>query len=348
MDTSLINFRGNCLESTISLLWRQWCSLGVSGHATPAAMNRLIDPEALILATSSIGRYEPRLFDEAMDWLAKYGSLINLQRLKNLSEITKLGNANVVCAMASWLAVRGKQPRWKVLANRPSDIVSPIQETLFLGIDGPKAKESDDLFLAHGLERSPFQPRKMSRAPRPTLAPNLVLSLRALIGNSARVEIILFLAGGAAAHAAEIARATGYAPRTLQALLQEMLLSGHLLSQEPIGQSKAKVRRGSNRRYHLKATDWAFLIAGQSFPQWTPWAAVFAFMQQVITSIPQPNSKQKHPSIISSKLREALAEHGQALTAAGLLPSLNIRAELSGIELLQTLSERLPMMIDQL
>ena len=340
MDTSLPDFRARCLEAALDLLWRQWCSLGVAGHAAPAPGTRLIDPEALLLATASMGRHEPRLFDEALDWLGSYGSLINLQRLKNLQRSTGLGDDSVVCSIADWLVAHGAQPRWKVLAGRDRNRAQV--QPLFLGIKGPASRESDPTFLAHGLERSPFQPRGLSRAPNPTQPPNLILALRALIGVSARVEVILCLAGGTAAHASEIARLTGYAPRTLQALLQEMSLSGHLFSQEPATARTTKVRRGANRRYHLQSTDWTFLTNGHPLPQWFPWAAIFSLVRQLLAAIPEKDEKERHPAVISSKLRDALATHGTALATAGLLPALNLRPEAPGDELLQTLTERLP------
>lgn len=347
MDTLLTDFRTHCLEATLDLLWRQWCSLGVAGHSRAADPGRLIDPEALILATTSIGRHEPRMFDEALDWLGSHGSLVNLQRLKNLQHLCGLGQPNVLGAVASWLRTRASQQKWKILVQT-SRRKPGASEPLFLGLKGPAGKTSDPCFLAHGLERSVFQPRGMSRAPHPTSPPNLVMILRALIGVSARVEIILFLSGGGAAHASEIAHATGYAPRTLQALLQEMQLSGRLLSQEPSTQSSGKIRRGSNRRYHMQSSDWSFLTNGQPLPRWTPWAALLALIQSVLSAIPCAGAKPRHPAVISSQLRDALAQHGHALAAAGLLPLIDLRPEAPGDELLQTLADRLPKAIASL
>jgi hypothetical protein len=344
MDTLLLSFRARCLEAMLDLLWRQWCSLGVAGHSGPAAENHLIDPEALALATVSVGRHDARLFDEALDWLRKYGSLINLQRLKNLQRSTGLGDESVLCGVAAWLASHAAQPRWKALARSGSN--RKLIQPLFLGIKGSPAHETDPVFLAQGLARSPVQMRGMSRAPRPIYPPNLMIALRALIGVSARVEVILCLAGGAPAHASEIARLTCYAPRTLQALLQEMTLSGHLLIQEPSGFEK--VRKGANRRYHLQPTDWAFLTNGRPLPQWLPWAAIFSLGRQVLTAIPAPGEKGRHPAVISSKLRESLVTHGQALASAGLLPALDLRPEAPGDELLRTLAEHLPAAIARL
>lgn len=249
MDTLLPDFRNRCHEAVLDLLWRQWCSLGVSGHAPPAEQGRLIDLEALVLAATSLGRHDPRLFDEAFDWLVSFGSLINLQRLANLHRNHPLGEAPALAAIVGWLVKKAAQPRWKAITKGgPEPGAESARVPLFHGAAGPAPGNPDDIFAARGLERSVFRPRGMSRAPQPLLPPNLMASLRALIGVSARVEILLYLAGSqTASGAAEIARATGYAPRTLQAVLQEMLLSGHLLSQEPSARQNA---RPINKRTH--------------------------------------------------------------------------------------------------
>ena len=350
MNTSQIEFRNSCQEASLDLLWRQWCSLGVSGHAPPANQARLIDLEALVLATTSLGRHDPRLFDEAFDWLACHGSLINLQRLANLQRCHALGDERVLTSIADWLVKKGSQPRWKAITKRGADMATNlVLEPLFPDNEGAQVSILDEIFRARGLQRSVFEPRGMSQAPQPLLAPNLMASLRALIGVSARVEILLYLAGSQiAAKAAEIARATGYAPRTLQAVLQEMLLSGHLLSQEQTARNKASPARRSHARYHIQPTDWAFLTSGKHLPRWTPWASIFTLARSVLSSIPAQDAKPTHTAVISSRLRETLIAEGSALAASGLLPSLDLRSDAPGSELLQTLADRLPALLKSL
>lgn len=350
METLLPVFRSRCQEVVLELLWRQWCSLGVSGHAAPANPDRLIDLEALVLATTSLGRLEPRLFDEALDWLASFGSLVNLQRLANLHRSHQLGESRVLTASAIWLVKKAGQPRWKAIAKDEQDSSAATDpEPLFPGSEAHQNAVPDEIFRAMRLERSTFQPRGMSRAPQPLLPPNLMASLRALIGVSARVEILLFLAGSeTAAGPAEIARATGYAPRSLQALLQEMLLSGHLLSQEPPARQTTAPGRRPRARYHLQPSDWAFLTSGKPLPRWTPWASLFTVARSVLTAIPAPGARPVHAAVISSRLRESLAAEGPALAAAGLLPALDLRPEAPGTELLQTLADRLPALLSSL
>ncbi|MDP1588592.1 MAG: hypothetical protein Q8M07_12665, partial [Prosthecobacter sp.] len=59
-------------------------------------------------------------------------------------------------------------------------------------------------------------------------------------------------------------------------------------------------------------------------------------------AIPAPGEKASHHAVISSKLRDALTTHGQALASTGLLPALDLRSQAPGAELIQTLAERLP------
>lgn len=335
-------FRNRCLEAALDLLWRQWCSLGVAGHAAPAEPSRIIDPEALLLATTHLGRHDPRLFDECLDWLSKHGSLIHLQRLKTLQADTGLGDPVVLAAMADWLTTEARQSKWRAIAKGNAD--SPTRPLFHRGIPG----SPEPVFLRHGLLRERIKLRGMSRPPNPTMPPNLLLALRALIGVGARAEVILCLATGPAVHPAELARLTGYRPRTMQLLLQEMSLSGHILTQETPQRPAGSTGRGSSRRYHLNAGDWGFLTAGEPLPSWMPWTPVWRIVQEILDGLPEDEDAPKHPALLSSRLRETLASQAHELAASGLLPLLGLRATAPGDELLATLAERLPVVLEGL
>jgi hypothetical protein len=66
------------------LAWEQWSQLGVSAAPPAQREERATDPEALLLFTLHVGRYDPRLFDEVLGWLALNAPLISTQRLRNL------------------------------------------------------------------------------------------------------------------------------------------------------------------------------------------------------------------------------------------------------------------------
>lgn len=345
METWWLDFRQSCLQASLDLLWRQWCSLGVSGHGQKAPPDRMIDPEALLLATTVIGREDPRLFEEVLDWLAQFGTLLNLQRLKNLQSSTGLGDPTVLGAMAEWLGKNAGQPRWKAVAAKK--VHGASTQSLFYHEPSKLIREPDPEFAAYGIERPRVHLRGMSGPPDHRHIANLVVTFRSLIGVSARVEIILALAGGVPAHASEIARMTGYAPRTVQTLLQEMTLSGHLLTAEvPIRYDK--VRRGANRRYQIRASDWAFLSGGQPIPQWFRWAPLFRLILEVLAAIPEAGANARSQVVISSKLREVLTTHGESYMADGLLSELDLRPRAGSEELLRSLAARLPHLIIRL
>ncbi len=348
MNPLLNEFRNRCQEAALDLLWRQWCSLGVAGNAPQAESSRIIDPESLLLATTILGRHDPRLFDECLDWLTKHGSLIHLQRLKTLHADTGLGDPVVLAAMADWLVTHGQQPKWKAIANSTAKGKSATRAARNLFGDTP-LRSPDPVFLRHGILRETVNLRGMSRPPNPTRPPNLLLALRALIGVGARAEAILCLATGPAVHAAELARLTGYRPRTMQLLLQEMALSGHVLTQEPPPRPLGGNVRGSSRRYHIEPGDWAFLTTGDTpLPRWLPWTPLWRIIQEILNALGEGDNPPKHPALVSSRLREILASQGQELAAAGLLPLLDLRAAATGNELLATLAERLPTALERM
>jgi hypothetical protein len=343
MNESLTNFRKRCLDAALDLLWRQWCSLGVAGHSRPAEPGTIIDPEALLLATTRIGKHDPRLFDECLDWLSQHASRLHLQRLKTLHADTGLGDPVVLAAIADWLFSQGGQAKWKDFTKTDAHHATPVP---LFGEAAPS--DPDPIFAKRGILRPVIRVRGMSRAPNPTLPPNLLFSLRALIGTSARAEVILCLATGPAAHPSEIARLTGYKARTMQLLLQEMALSGHVLTGETALRSHGKSGRGSSRRYHLNATDWQFLTNGAPLPRWISWPPLWSLVQTLLDMLPAPGQAEKHPALISSALRDHLATDGEALAAAGLLPLLNLRSGATGQELLESLEASVPGLLDSL
>ena len=66
MTMSLEEFRTGFRDRAIELLWRQWTSLGVSGYGVPWR-GGAVDPEALLLLTCRLGRYDARLFDAMIE-----------------------------------------------------------------------------------------------------------------------------------------------------------------------------------------------------------------------------------------------------------------------------------------
>src|SRR5207245_569283 len=78
-----------------------WAQLG--GLATTNRRDQTAaDPEALLLFTFEVGRSDPRLFDEVLDWLLTNERLVSGQRLRNLCRDDD--DRDLVEAALLWLA----------------------------------------------------------------------------------------------------------------------------------------------------------------------------------------------------------------------------------------------------
>ena len=81
MSQLLNKFKQEFIDLQLEMLWRQWSALGVIAN-TPPERKRVIDPEALLAYTLSIGPYDKRLFQASLEWLSEYGDWLSVSRLK--------------------------------------------------------------------------------------------------------------------------------------------------------------------------------------------------------------------------------------------------------------------------
>lgn len=81
-------------EHILDTLWSHWHELGVAATVPRRHSDDAIDPEPLIAFTAVHSDLDPRLRDESIDWVLRYGSLVSRARLKNvLANWALLGSA---------------------------------------------------------------------------------------------------------------------------------------------------------------------------------------------------------------------------------------------------------------
>ncbi|HDY87875.1 MAG TPA: hypothetical protein ENH82_07150 [bacterium] len=73
----LQEFKNNYLDLLLQFLWRQWSALGIAGYSE-SKDPWVIDPEALLLFSATLTRYDQRLFDEILDWMDMNDRFINI------------------------------------------------------------------------------------------------------------------------------------------------------------------------------------------------------------------------------------------------------------------------------
>jgi hypothetical protein len=257
-------------QSIVDLLWKQWAALGVSAHVATGG-NTIVDPEALVLMSTAFARYDARLFDEMADWLQQNGTWINVLRLVRLQSEHELGEDAVLGALAEHMIKDSSHAKWKVLAKTPP-IVSEAAP-LFPHL--PVPSRTDEIFRKWGWLRPPLDLRGLSRPLRPNQPASFLLKLRALFGRQSRAEVFAWLLTHASGHPAQIARETAYFRGSVQNVLNELELSGHVFA----------TREGREKHFVLARDPWRFLLTwtqseSAEFPQWVPWAVLFTLIRR--------------------------------------------------------------------
>ena len=301
MKVSLREYRDEILDRTLALLWRQWSALGIPGHGAESSRH-YVDPEALLAFTCTFGRYDPRLFDEMLGWLASYERFINTQRVNTLFKKKLFSGSSVGGGIARFLCTQTKQKRWRNL-ERLGDPVAEPHSLFFLG-DGrplPVSGECDPSFSAAGFARDPVRLRQHAtfRANGPGA---ILLRLRTLMGVSARCEILVYLMTHASGYPREIATETHYAQKTVHDALDDLALSQYVVS-----------RRGRRKRLcRLESKDLAkALLGGHPAPTWMNWPVVLGALERAWMALDELSRLELDPLLEISEVRqisEALAE----------------------------------------
>lgn len=326
------NSLASIIDALLAFVWQQWSELGVSGDAPVSRDRWLIDPEALLLFTLQLGRFDPRLFDEVLDWCATSGDWLSIQRLKALSKPLpatetdeKVGTpqgerpssdvlTQTLRAVAATLLARSRSGRWRALLppkgieaddGRGRETIPFFREPT--GEPLPIFGKEDPHFLAAGLSRSPVTLRGLSMPPPIDAPPFLILRLRALFGLDPRAEVVAYLLTHPIAGTRELARATGYAPSTIHTVLIR-LSAGRF------------IQGGPNSGYEAERHRWGTFLGGSPLPDedWVDWARVLPALATAVDALDPLTARPESSYLRASRLLR-LGEHlRETLTGSGL------------------------------
>lgn len=302
---SQISFREFYLENILTFLWRQWSALGVAGGAR-AEENWVIDPEALLIFSLQMARYEPRLFDEILDWLVINGKWIDIHRLRGITKIKDEKTQRLLSVVAYFLSQEAKsyQRKWHVLRTLrklDSDVQSEMLFQTKQGKPYPKAKKESSIFHDYGFLRDEFSLRKMSKSVSAVAKSNIRFILRALFGIGSRSECILYLLTHEAGHPAEVANAIGISARGVQDALIELSESGLVFT---------RLKGKRLMEYWLSQEKWWEFLFGMNYeeikrPVWLDWISLYSALMNVWNVLNEVE-KSKSDYMRSSKLRESM------------------------------------------
>lgn len=184
-------------EHILDTLWSQWHELGVAATVPRRHSDDFIDPEPLIALTAIHGDLDPRLRDESIDWVLRYGTYISKARLKNV--------------LRSWGRLEDPQFR---------EYAATVNAHGGAGWAAASAKP-----LA-------FRPRSRSLLEDLTRPSLISLRIRAIFGVGARAELIrAFLSRPRSAMtAADLSSETSYGKRNVLNELEPLRFAGLVTS----------------------------------------------------------------------------------------------------------------------
>jgi hypothetical protein len=324
------DFRQLFLDNILTFLWRQWSTLGVLGEARTEDP-WVIDPEPMLLFTLEMGRYEPRLFDEVLDWLVVNGTWIDLQRLRGILRGKDETIIKLIGAVAKFLVQESDERKWRNIANfcKLKMQENPDgRESLFFSKDGksyPPSPEPDSFFMSCGFNRPEVKIRRLTREVPITSQSTIRFLLRALFGVGSRAECLTYLLTNEGGHPSEVAKAIGLSVRGTQDTLIDLSRSGLVLTRT---RGRRKIEYWlSHERW------WEFLTKGSiteiKKPIWIDWISLYSALSKVWAALNELAKEELSDYMRSSKLRDSMETVGNEFLKSGLdippVPGRNIK-----------------------
>ncbi len=204
----------NQISDGLDDLWGVWRSLGIfsEGNIFP------LSPEEALIGLCIMGRYDQRLFDEALSAAMALNGLLSKSRLINLAAYLDPEARRVLNLLEDMI-------------NRKScsQDAKPVPTPFFLSMDQDlvfSGRKTDPLFEARGWIRNVFKPSGNIRPLKFIAAHNPWIKAKLTFGNSARVDVVLSLLKQDQLTAPDISRSSGYAQKGIWNILTDLDYAG--------------------------------------------------------------------------------------------------------------------------
>jgi len=320
MEMSLEGFPRSILEKMLDICWRQWSALGVYTNVAPET-KWAIDPEALICAAMFYGRYDPRLFDEVLDWISVNRKIISFDRLKKITDI--FGAKCKACLGASMeaVAVEKKSPRFVLPVDKWKEFRLVEEESLFLSWGSEKDRgydisEADPIFRTWGFLRNELNLRGLSGKPDMRNSVNLFLRLRKLLGVTSRASILGYLLLKGDGNSTQISKAVNVNQRNVYRILNEMA-EGEFLPQRSSGRESV---------FFIDRESWNKFLDVDKGLRFIRWAGVFSAFQLLLEDWAQNREAYSTAYLASSRMRDISSRFLKGLDMDGvdyMIPDLS-------------------------
>ncbi|MBN1288997.1 MAG: hypothetical protein JXA49_05095 [Actinobacteria bacterium] len=264
------SWQENLLDRIEGIVWAQWVAVGASLTGRPCNLS-VVDPEALIVASCSLGRFSPRLFDESLDWTLSNPDLLKKSRLGLIAAEFDGETRKVLAAFAEHVSEAGGGDllgRIGKSDNGAGDIDRIVSFWLPDKGISRDVEEADEIFLRHGFVRG--KPRMRGNSGKPELGnqANMMFRFRQEYGKGARADCMTYLMTGGRGSSNAIASRTKYRQSSTYIALEQLVNAGVV---RKYGQS------GWNDYWIEGASDKAAKIfsSSSSLPVFFVWSDIF-------------------------------------------------------------------------
>ena len=304
--------RAEMIDALRDLAWGQWSQLGVSSAPPAHREERAADPEALLLFTLHVGRHDPRLFDEVLDWLALNGTLVSVQRLRNLC-ISSTDRALVDAALDWAVSARRRRVTVTKSTREPAD---RRLEALFPALPTPR-ENPDPSFARHGFRREPLTASRKSKPPRIQDPISFAFRLRKLLGVGVRAEVVrtLLTIRAPRLSGSAIIASAGFAQRNVREGLAQLHDAGVVDA----------VQVADQRHYAIGLSDWATLLRmpTPALPLHYDWIPAYRALTRILAWTNDARLDELSPYLRASRARTLAAEIDSDLRYIGVSPQLS-------------------------
>jgi hypothetical protein len=261
------------------------------------------DPEALLLLSFELGREEPRLFDETLDWLLVNERLVSLHRLRNLAVDEE--DQALSRAVIQWLG----QWRRKNAQQLPAELDSRLDAVPLLLDERIPVERADPAFLANGFLKSWNEPARRSVQPDLTLPINFAFRMRSLLGVGARAEVVrvLLTVDAPAMSLQAIAASSGFNKRNVQEAAAALRAAGAANSWT----------LGNEQRLDLPREPWLKMLSLDRPPLQVDWPQLFHALRLLLRWLRDPETEHLSDYMRASNARELVEEMSKDLLFAG-------------------------------
>jgi hypothetical protein len=209
------------LHNYIDELWKVWRSFGVYSEGKAIALA----PEEAIIGLCIFGRYDQRLFDEALSFIIENPGFISKNRLLSLEKKIAPDAKKVFNIIGTFMNEFAGDKRF-ITGKQPADSKA---RPFFLSVENNilfSGKTEDPIFLEWGFKRNIFNKSKKLRSLNFVSENNPWIKAKLVFGNTARADTLMELIRATKNTAPVIAFNTGYTQKTIWNILGDFELAG--------------------------------------------------------------------------------------------------------------------------